>query len=399
MQAARIARNVQDNLKWCIAALKEAGEIIIGVVLLKRLSLLVLFPLVLALGGVPLQSMSVNQLVSFVQSSIKMHTDDRQLADYLLHQVKLTERLDDRTTEELQGLGAGPKTVAALHTLRDNTEKLPDPAPPAPKKTAVAAQQAPPPDSVEQARILDAAREYALNYTHELPNFLCLEAVKRSIDKNLKDEPGDESWQGSDSFIARVSYNDSHEDYKVVSQGSKQVNDLDIRKMGGAVSQGEFGSMMREVFEPSSEARFDWDHWGTLRGAGVYVFRYDIDLAHSRFSMQWENDEPAIFAYRGKVFIDRATDRIVRITQIPYNMPSSYPVKASETVLDYTNQKIEDREFLLPAKVVWISRNIRSLNKNEVDFRLYKKFGADTTIKFEEMNAPLSDDQLKEKKP
>jgi hypothetical protein len=373
--------------------LKAVGETIIDVVLLKRLAPLVLFPMMLALGAGP--SMDVKHLVEFVQSSIKMHYDDRQLADYL-RQIKLTERLDDRVTEDLQSLGAGPKTVAALHALRDSSEKLPDAAPPA--KPAPPPPQAPPPDSVEQARILDAAREYALNYTNELPNFLCLEAVKRSIDKNLKDAPGEESWQGSDSFIARLSFNEQHEDYKVVSQGSKQVNDLDIMKMGGASSQGEFGSMMREIFEPSSEARFDWDHWGKLRGTLVYVFHYDIDLAHSRFSMKWDNDEPAIFAYRGTVFIDRATLKIIRITQEPYNMPSTYPVKASLTILDYANQKIEDREFLLPAKVVWISRNIRYLNKNDVDFRLYKKFGADTTIKFEEMNAPLSEDQLKEKK-
>ncbi len=354
--------------------------------------LLLSLTLVLALAAE--QSMTRSQLVSFVQSSIKMHFDDKQLADYLRH-VKLTERLDDDTMEQLQNLGAGAKTVAVLHDLRDSSEKLPDPPPP-PKK--VVRPPAPPPDSVEQARILDAAREYALNYTNELPNFLCLESVKRSIDRNLRDEPGNESWQGSDSFIARLSYNEQHEDYKVVMQGSKSVNDLDIEKMGGATSQGEFGSMMREIFEPASEARFDWDHWGTLRGQRVYVFSYDIDQPHSKWDIKWENDEPVIFAVRGKVYIDEKTYKIVRITLSPYDMPSSYPVKASETVLDYANQKIGDSEFLLPAKVVWISRTIRYINKNDVDFRLYKKFGADTTIKFEEMNAPLSEDQLKEKK-
>jgi len=376
---------------------RESEILIINAVLLKRLLLLGYFPLVLAFGAEQTQSMTRSQLVSFIKSSVKMHYDDRQLAEYLRH-VKLTERLDDNTTEELQNLGAGPKTVAALHTLRDSSEKLPDPPPPPPKPAASAAAQAPPPDSVEQARILSEARDYALNYTKELPNFLCLESVKRSIDKDLKDEPGNESWQGLDSFIARLSYNEQHEDYKVVMQGSKAVNDLDIRKMGGATSQGEFGSMMREIFEPASEARFDWDHWGTLRGHPVYVFGYDIDQPHSKWNMQWENDAPVIFAYRGKVFIDRATYKILRITLAPYDMPSSYPVKASESTLDYTNQKIGDQDFLLPAKVVWTSRNIRYLNKNEVDFRLYKKFGADTTIKFEEMNAPLSEDQLKEKK-
>jgi len=336
------------------------------------------------------QSMTRSQLVSFVQSSIKMHYDDRQLAEYLRH-VKLTERLDDDTMEELQNLGAGAKTVGVLHDLRDSSEKLPDPPPPPKKAVAV---PKPPPDSVEQARILDAARDYALNYTQELPNFLCLESVKRSIDKNLRDEPGNESWQGVDSFIARLSFNEQHEDYKVVMQGSKAVNDLDIMKMGGATSRGEFGSMMREIFEPESDTRFDWDHWGTLRGQRVYVFRYDIDQPHSKWNIQWENDEPVIFAYRGKVYIDEATYKIVRITQSPYDMPTSYPVKASDTVLDYANQKIGDTEFLLPAKVVWTSRTIRYISKNDVDFRLYKKFGADTIIKFD----TNPEDQLKEEK-
>jgi hypothetical protein len=359
----------------------------------KRLTLSVFLGLWLAIGlalGAD-QTMTVSQLMSFVQSSIKMHYDDKTLADYLRH-IKLTQRLDDRATEELQGLGAGPKTVSALHDLRDASEKLPDPPPP-PKKAEPPPPPAPP-DSVEQARVLDEAREYALNYTKELPNFLCLEAVKRSIDKNLRDEPGNESWQGSDSFVTRLSYYENHEDYKVVMQGNHSVNDLDIRKMGGAISQGEFGSMMHEIFEPQSEARFEWDKWATLRGRRMYVFAYDIDQPHSKFSISWENEPPVIFAYRGKVYIDKETNKIIRITQSPYDMPGSYPVKESESILDYANQKIGDSDFLVPAKVLWTSRTNRALIRNEVDFRLYKKFGAETSIKFEEIT-----DAAKEKKP
>src|SRR5271155_859591 len=128
--------------------------------------------MVVVAGTVADQSLTRSQLVAFVQSSIKLRLADVQLAEYLRH-VKLTERLDDDTMEELQNLGAGPKTVGVLHDLRDGSEKLPDPAPPPPK--AVVAPR-PAPDSVEQARILDAARDYALNYTKELPNFLCLES-------------------------------------------------------------------------------------------------------------------------------------------------------------------------------------------------------------------------------
>ena len=69
------------------------------------------------------QSLSVEKLLSFLQSSEKLIKEgkmtDRELAGYLTR-VKLTERLDDRTIEELQGsVALGPKTLEALHSLRD----------------------------------------------------------------------------------------------------------------------------------------------------------------------------------------------------------------------------------------------------------------------------------------
>ena len=63
-------------------------------------------------------AMTVDQLVGFIKSSVKLHQPDKQVADYL-HHVRLTNRLDDRTIEDLQGLGAGPKTLIALRDLRD----------------------------------------------------------------------------------------------------------------------------------------------------------------------------------------------------------------------------------------------------------------------------------------
>jgi hypothetical protein len=74
------------------------------------------------------QSLTVEKLVSFLQSSEKLITEgkmtDRELAKYLTT-VKLTERLDDRTIEEIQGFGKiGPFTLHALQALRDRTQAL-----------------------------------------------------------------------------------------------------------------------------------------------------------------------------------------------------------------------------------------------------------------------------------
>ena len=102
------------------------------------------------------------------------------MAETLRH-FKMVEKLDDRTIEELQSLGAGPKTVAALKELGDASASLPEAAPPPPKPVVV---PIPPPDSVEQAKIIDEAREYVLNYTKSLPNFICVQVTRRDVDRS-----------------------------------------------------------------------------------------------------------------------------------------------------------------------------------------------------------------------
>ena len=78
-------------------------------------------------------NMTVAQLVMFIRSSVQLKQPDRQVAEYL-RQVKLADKLDDRTIEDLQSLGAGPKTVAALRELGEASASLPVAPPPPPPK-------------------------------------------------------------------------------------------------------------------------------------------------------------------------------------------------------------------------------------------------------------------------
>jgi len=340
-------------------------------------------------------TMTVDQLVKFIQSSVKLKYPDKQVAEYLRH-IKLTNKLDDRTIEELQGQGAGSKTVTALHELRDASNSLP--AAPAPKPAPAPPPQAPPPDSVEQAKILDEVRDYALNYSKQLPNFLCLQVTRRYVDSDLNDEPGSESWQGVGTFTSRLSYFDQKEDYKLVMVNGRSVDGtMGMDRLGGAVSFGEFGSMLKEIFEPKTEARFGWDHWATLRGRRMYVFAYDIDQPHSQFHITWERSNDIVPAYRGRVYVDKETHLIMRVTQEPYDIPITFPVRAVLETLDYDFQKIGDNEFLVPLKAVVSSKTTHYLSKNEIEFRLYQKFGAEATIKFEDTPPPLPEDKTKEK--
>src|SRR5580704_775171 len=81
--------------------------------------------------------LTVAQLCEFVQSSIHLKHPDKQVAAYLL-KLKLSERLDARTIEDLQGQGVGPATMESLRRLVESSIGMPAPAP-------KAAKAAPPP--------------------------------------------------------------------------------------------------------------------------------------------------------------------------------------------------------------------------------------------------------------
>lgn len=334
--------------------------------------------------------MSLEQLKAFIQSAVKLKQPDVQVAQYL-HNVKLTEKLDDQTVETLQGLGAGPKTVSALKGMVDATATLPTAAAPPPKPVYV---PPPPPDSEEQAKILDEVREYVMNYTKNLPNFICMQVTRRDIDTSNKGS----GWRHEDTITARLSYNGQHEDYDLISENDQPVTNKKMDQLRGTKSAGEFGSMMKEIFDADSMTRFDWDHWGKLRGRTTYVFRYDIEQENSRFHITEEDSKRDIVpAYRGLIYVDKENKMVTKITLDPYDIPTDFPIREAHESLDYQIQKIADGEYMLPLKAELTMRS-RYLSRNDIEFRLYRKFETGSTIKFDTPD-PLPEDQTTETPP
>ena len=336
-------------------------------------------------------SLTVAKLRAFIESAIQMKQNDAQVAQYL-HQVKLTEKLDDATVEDLQTKGAGPKTVTALRSMVDASASLPEAPPPVPKAVYV---QAPPPSSSEQEQILAETREYVLNYTKNLPNFICVQVTRRFIDASGKGT----AFHNTDTITAKLTYDGQHEEYDIVLKNNQPVTNVKMEQLGGTTSSGEFGTMMKEIFEPDSNARFAWDHWGTLRGRYTYVFAYDIEQPFSHYRIeQTDTKQFVVPAYRGLVYIDHDTKMVTKITLNPYNVPPDFPIQEVHVTLDYDFAKIADGDYMLPLKAVLTSRADRMATKNEIEFRLYRKFETGSTIKFDTPE-PLPEDQTKEKPP
>lgn len=334
------------------------------------------------------RSITVDELVTFIKSQIKAKGDDRQTADFL-KRIRLTQKLDQRTVEDLQGQGAGPRTVAALKTLAEESANLPAPPPP-PK----ALPPKPPPSAEEQAKIMGEMRDYAMNYTMSLPNYICVQTTHRKQDP-IEALHREGYIANGDTIQELLTYYDHKESYTVKMYNGKSVANGDHLQFGGVTSSGEFGTMMHDIFDPDSGTEFAWDNWHKLRGDLMYGFAYHVDKEHGYSLLDVETKAEYTSAYKGVVYWDPSTNAIMRITKETVGIPSTFPIRDVQITLDYDLTKVGDGMYILPLHYQIDSTADKFTGTNEADFRLYRKYGAEATITFGD-TAPVPADKLKD---
>jgi hypothetical protein len=160
--------------------------------------------------------------------------------------------------------------------------------------------------------------------------------------------------------------------------------------------------MLEDIFDPSSNARFEWERWATLRGRRMHVFSYQILKPYSKYSIRDDQSgQTVVPGYHGLIYADRDSMRVMRITMECDDIPVSFPVQQAVEILDYDLATISGEKFLLPLKADLRFRAARALVWNEIEFHLYRKFTADAAITFggpddDVPETPIPDDQLKE---
>jgi len=315
----------------------------------------------------------VNDVIALVRLQMAEKRPDAQIAKEV-HKIKLEERLDDQTIEELESEGAGPKTIEELIAMRDHTRELPEPA------AALPFKHGPRPSIEDQRAMLSETRKTALAYASSLPDFMCTEIVHRYTGEG-------NGWSLKDTLHLKLTYFEKREDYKLLTING-HATQKDYQDAGGSISEGEFGSMILQVFETSSAAQFRWDHWTTLRKREAHVLSFRITPEHSTYHLAvgWVGGggrDSTIVGQHGFVYIDRETNRVLRIAAEADSVPWDFPVQAASTILDYDFTEISGQKFIVPlrADVRMVSTQMRS--RNLLEFQAYQKFGADATISFD----------------
>ena len=113
------------------------------------------------------------------------------------------------------------------------------------------------PSDADTAALIERSRQRALDYTQQLPDFICTEVVHRSISSGG-------GGQSTDTLTIKLGYSKRGEEHKLELINGKPTG-RKYEELEGATGSGEFGGILRVIFGPASQAAFDWQAWKTVR--------------------------------------------------------------------------------------------------------------------------------------
>lgn len=231
---------------------------------------------------------------------------------------------------------------------------------------------------VEDDPIITRAREAAYEYSATLPNYL----VQQLTTRYQSDRPK-AGWQAVDIVTADLTYQDGQENYKNIKIGNKAVN-TSMEEIPGSRSTGEFSTMLEQLFEHGA-ARFKAAGQDTIHNRPAYRYNFEITRELSR----WRIEAPSELYYpamKGTVWIDKETSRVLRMEQQGKPLPALFPFDTVESTSDYDFIRLgTSGPYLLPveAEVLSCQRGTSICSRNKIEFRNYKKFGAQSDITFD----------------
>ena len=278
----------------------------------------------------------------------------------------------------------------APRVLASNTEPVPvsGPAPnsssPAASATGASAAETPSEPApeiipVQEDPIIVKAKEAAAEYTGSLPNFFC-----RQLTTRYESDRPKAGWQALDTISADLAYENGRENYTNIKLGSKPQKSME--DAGGSWSTGEFASLLDDLFDPRTAATFRKSGQDTISGRSTTTFKFDVTREHShwRVMMAAQLYYPA---FRGTVWIDRETSRVLRLEMESRNMPLLFPLVKVEEAVDYDFVRLATPQpFLLPttSEVLSCQQGSSHCTRNRIEFRNYRKFGAESGITYDE---------------
>ena len=245
------------------------------------------------------------------------------------------------------------------------------------------------PSETEGNELLERTRNVTLAAANAMPDFVVKQIIKRSVAYGQT-----ANWIPQDNLTIAVGYRANvGEEYKILTVNGMPVGDdvkasRDYSKYApkGASSSGvEYISALADVFKPESKTEFRMVDTDVIKDRRTIVYEYAIKKDFSQLSLSVaDTGARAVVGSRGRLWVDRELDRVLRFEQIATEIPPDFPITAASTLIDYDWVSINERKYLLPthSEILLTTINPRFVlqSRNDVRFRSYQKFGAELKV-------------------
>jgi hypothetical protein len=245
------------------------------------------------------------------------------------------------------------------------------------------------PSETEGRELLERTRNVTLAAANAMPDFIVKQIIKRSVAYGTT-----ANWIPQDNLTLAVGYRANQgEEYKLLTingmpAGPDVQASSDYSKYvpKGASSSGvEYISALADLFKPESKAEFRVVDTDTIQTRRTVVYEYTIKKENSQLSLSLaDTGARTVTGSRGRVWIDRELDRVLRFEQIATEIPPDFPITAASSLIDYDWVSINERKYLLPthSEILLTTINPKFVlqSRNDVRFRSYQKFGAELKV-------------------
>jgi len=91
-----------------------------------------------------------------------------------------------------------------------------------------------------------------------------------------------------------------------------------------------------------------------------------------------------MFAFGGQVYVDRETNRVLKITAVASGIPANWPMTAFSQEVESGLAEISGQKFFLPLHAqADATTQDGNQTRNELEFGNYRKFSSEATLQFE----------------
>lgn len=245
------------------------------------------------------------------------------------------------------------------------------------------------PSETEGNELLERTRNVTLMAANAMPDFIVKQIIKRSVAYGTT-----ANWIPQDNLTIAVGYRAGvGEEYKILTvngmpAGPEVQSSRDYSKYApkGASSSGvEYISALADIFKPETKTEFRMVDTDTIQTRRTVIYEYVVKRELSQLSLSLaDTGARTIVGSRGRMWIDRELDRVLRFEQIATEIPGDFPITAASSLIDYDWVAISERKYLLPthSEIMLTTVNPRFVlqSRNDVRFRGYQKFGAELKV-------------------